>query len=902
MLAGTPYLHAQQVVNDTLSPPTASDTATRRALILADTSFARVNESLPDTVAMDTVVQDTTSADSTSSKSMFTDVIHYQSKDTMRISLDSKKVFFYGDAEIKYTTTELQAEHINMDLDKKEAFATGVTDSLGKEKGTPKFKDGGQSFDSKELKYNFETGKGFVKHVIMQEGEGYIQGRLTKRMSDSIYCVKDGWYTTCDQHDHPHFYIHMNKAKMIKDKKVVAGVSYLVIEDVPLPIGIPFGFFPITKSGTSGVIMPTYGEERLRGFNLRNGGYYWAINDYVDLSITGDIYTNGSWGSSIISNYRKKYKYSGNFSFTISRNHTGEKELKENYNESQDWALRWTHTQDPKANPYSTFSASVDMSSSSSNYYNASTINDISNQRKQSSISWSKKWPDRPFSLSTAFSHNQNTSDSSLTISFPNINFKVSSIYPFRKKGKSGNLKWYDNLGFTYSAELKNTIKAPEKEFMDTPFKKWSNGFKHSIPLSTSINLMKDVSFSPSVSYTGVIHTSSIRKEWVDTTSDGKGYVRIDTIQGLNYAHNYSASASIGYNPTIYGTFMFKPESKVFAIRHVVRPSVSLTYTPNFGVDRDKYKREYVDGAGNIKKYSIYEGKMYNVPETPEKSSGVVAMSLTNNVEMKVRKDPAKEEKRRAKAKARAGEDPDHIEEEEESDEESKSEYKKVKLLESFSISTSYNIFADSMNWSNIALSARTTVFRDRVGINLSATIDPYMLTAQNVRVNRFSGGVGRLTSLSLSTSMSLSSDNGNNKEKKNEQVGGFYDQYMDFDVPWSFNFDYTMSMNTSYSANPDPNATKPLSERKITQNLRVNGDFSLTPKWKFGFSSGYDFDNHEITATSFNISRDLHCWDMTFSCIPFGTHQSFNFQINVRSSLLKDLKLTKRSSFYDRI
>lgn len=835
-----------------------------------------ISASFPDTsiIRQDSVITDTIQTDSVKKeKALFNDIISYSADDSIRLSNDLKKVFLYGNAMVKYLKTELNAQFIELDMDKKQAFASGMPDTLGTLTGTPKFKDGSQEFESKELRYNFETRKGFVKDIITQEGDGYIQGKLTKKLSDSIYCVKEGWYTTCDQHDHPHFYIRMNKAKMIKDKKVIAGLSNLVIEDVPLPIALPFAFFPITKKGTSGIIMPTYGEERMRGFNLKNGGYYWAISDYMDFSLTGDIYSNGSWGSNVITNYRKRYKFSGNFNFSMSQNHTSEKGLPD-YNESQDWSLRWSHSQDAKANPYSTFSASVDISSSNNNYYNSTTINEIANQRKQSSISWSKKWPEKPFSLTAAFSHNQNRRDSSISISFPNVNFRVSQLYPLRKKEKAGNLKWYDNIGLSYTAELRNSIQTKEDELFRTSIDKWKNGFKHSIPLSTSINLIKNVSLSPSFNYDGVLFLNSIRKSWEkDTTLASKGRVRLDTINGLHYAHNYNASISLGYNPTVYGMFMFKPNSKVYAIRHVIRPSASVSYSPNWGVKRGKYRRVYYDSDDKAQEYSIFEQALYSIRETPEKSTGSISLSIDNNVEMKVRNDK---------------------------DTTKSNDFKKIKLLESFRISTNYDMFSDSLNWSSIRLSARTKIFQDKLNIDISATIDPYLLTANMVKVNKYAGGLGRLTNVSLTSGFQLSSDKGKKKEEKNEQVGGFYDRYMDFEVPWSLNVDYNLSYNKSYSRNPDPQSRKALAKGNLTQMLRLNGDFSLTPKWKVGFSTGYDFENKEVTSTSFNISRDLHCWDMTFSCIPFGTHQSYNFQINVRSSLLRDLKLTKRESWYD--
>ncbi|GHU60453.1 hypothetical protein FACS1894121_0500 [Bacteroidia bacterium] len=792
----------------------------------------------------------------------------------MRISLLTKQIFLHGDAEIKFVQTELKAEYIRLDMDKKEAFAIGKADTAGKLTGSPKFKDGSQAFDSKELRYNFNTGRGFVKNIIMQQGEGFLQGKLTKKMTDDIYCVQEGWYTTCDQHDHPHFYINMNRAVMIRDKKIVTEWAQFYMLDVPTPLFIPFGYFPISKSGTSGLIMPTWGDEKMRGYNLRNGGYYFAINDYVDASLIGDLFMNGSWAATVSSNYKYRYHFSGTFNFSISRNHTGEERLPSNYRESKDWSLRWTHTQDPKADPYSTISASVDMSSSTNSYYNATSISDIANQRKGSSIAYSKKWPDQPFSLSATFNHNQNSRDTTLTMSFPNLNFKMSTIYPLRKKGKATNLKFYDNIGISYSAEIANSLTEKEYKFFDAPLTQWSNGFRHSIPISPSISLVKDVSLSPSFNYTGVAFLNSIRKNWVDTTAgNGGGYLKIDTIHGLQYAHNYSTALSFGYNPTVYGMFMFKEGSKIAAIRHVIRPSASLSFSPTLGVPRGTYTGEYTDGSGRTQKYSYFEGKKYSIPETPEKANGSMSFSLNNNVEMKLRNDK---------------------------DTTGKEEFKKYKLLESFNISTNYNLFADSLNWSNISLSARTSLFDGKLGLNFSGTIDPYYLNQNNTKINKFSGGIGRLTSVTFSTGYSFSSDKGKKKEEKNELVGGFYDKYMDFEVPWTFSFDYSLNMSTIYTRNEDPGATRAKSERKMTQNLRANGDFSLTQNWKIGFSTGYDFDKHEITATSMNLSRDLHCWDMTFSCIPFGTHQSYNFQINVRSSLLKDLKLTKRSSFYD--
>ena len=805
---------------------------------------------------------DTIRNDSTQSKPLFDDLIDYNADDSVRFSIQEKKVYLYGNGFVKYLTTELRADYIELDMDKKLAMATGVPDSVGKLKGTPKFKDGGQEFESTELHYNFDTKKGYVTEIITQEGEGYIQGKTTKKMSDSVYCVKHGMYTTCDEHDHPHFGLNMSKAKMIKDKKIFVGFTNLELEGIPLPIFIPFGFFPITKKATSGIIMPTYGEERMRGFNLRGGGYYIYINDYIDMNITGDIYTNGSWGLQYATQYRKRYKFNGNLNFTISKNYVSEKGLPD-YQESSDWSVRWTHTQDGKANPYSSFSASVDMSSANNNYYNANTVDGIANQRKQSSISWSKKWPESPFSLSGSFNHSQNSRDSSIAITLPNLSLRMTQIYPFRKKGKSGEMKWYDNIGVSYSAELRNSIQTKEDKLFKSSFERdWSNGFKHNIPISLQFKIAKDVTFTPSLNYNGYLNLKTIEKIWIpDTSANGGQFITRD-VPGLNYSHDYSASGSIGYTPTIYGMFMFKPGCKVVAIRHMIRPSISASYTPAIK-PLGNYKKSYFDGEKEVE-YDIHEGLTYRPNTTGGKQSGSISFSLDNNVEMKVRND-----------KDTTGDE----------------EFKKVKLLESFRISTSYNPFADSMNFSNISISARTKILNNKVDLNFSGTIDPYAIDTNNVRYNKYHGKLGRLTNATISTNFSFSADNGQNKEKKNDLVGGFYDDYMDFDVPWNISISY----NFTYSR------PSPYRSPTISQIVNFSGDLSLTPKWKLTFQSGYDIKNKEVTSTSFSVTRDLHCWEMTFNCMPFGQHQSYNFEIHVRSSLLRDLKLTKRDSWYDR-
>ena len=814
---------------------------------------------------IDTITQDSAAEP----KPLFEDLITYNADDSIHFSIDGKKMFLYGNAYVKYITTELKANYIELDMEKKLAYATGTPDSTGKLVGTPDFTDNGQAFQGIEMRYNFDTKKGLVTDIVTQQGEGYLQGEITKKQNDSVYCVKKGMYTTCDQHDHPHFGIRMTKAKMIKDKKVITGPAYLEFEGIPLPLAIPFGFFPISKKGTSGIIMPTYGEERMRGFNLRNGGYYFYISDHVDLTLTGDIYSNGSWALGAASNYKKRYKFSGQFQGNISKNYVSEKGLPD-YEESQDWSLRWNHSQDSKANPYATFSASVDMSSSSNNRYNPSSYNDIVNQRKQSSISWSKKWPDSPFSMSGSFSHSQNSSDTTISLTLPNFSLRMTQIYPFRKKGKVGEMKWYDNIGITYSAELRNNISCKEYDLMNSSFvNNWDNGFRHNIPVSLSFKIARDVTFTPSLSYTGYLNLKTIEKIWVADTS-ARGGTEVERIKpGLNYSHEYTASASLSYSPTIYGMFTFKPDRKVHAIRHVISPSISASYTPPLSPLGD-YSRTYFNGEEEVE-YSIYDGMLYGPSITSREQSGSISFSLDNNLEMKVRNDQ---------------------------DTTGEEEYKKIKIIESLRASISYNPFADEFKFSTISLSFRTKVFNDKFDINLTGTLDPYAIEQDEngswQRVEKYAGGIGRLTAVNFSTGFNFSSDSGN-KEKKEEQEdsdpfsGGYFDTYTEFNIPWSFNIDYTFS----YS--------RPQKKGTVNQNIRVNGNFSLTPKWKFSFSTGYDFNANQISSSNFSTTRDLHCWEMTFNCIQFVTHRSYDFEIHVRSSMLRDLKLNKRESWYDR-
>ena len=805
-------------------------------------------------------VSDTLTTDSTANekKSFIDTAIEYSADDTIAVSLVSQKVFLANNAYVKYGEIELKAYFIELDLDKKEAYAYGIKDTTGTLIDTPEFKDGSEEFTCKELKYNFDTGKGLVHEIITEQEGGYVHSEVTKRINEKTFYLRNGKYTTCD-HEHPHFYVKMTKAKMIKDDKIVSGPLFLYLEEVPMPVFLPFAMFPFSSSYTSGIIMPSYGEEQRRGFNLRGGGYYWAINDYLDMSITGDIFANGSWGTYLATKYKKRYRYSGGIQTEYHFNKYGDKGLAD-YSESTDFAIRWNHTQDSKANPYRTFSASVNFSTSNNDRNNSQSIQRITNNQKQSSISYSKKWADSPFSLNASLRHSQNSRDTTISLTLPSMSLNMTQIYPFRAKGKSTNLKWYDKVGVSYSSKFENRINTKEKELMNSSLAKdWRNGYQHSIPISTNFKLTKDLTLSPTLNYQGVAYTNSIRKSW-DTTA--KNNVRNDTIQGFKYAHNYSTSASLSLSPKIYGMYEFKESSKLKAIRHVMTPSVSVNYTPEIGVPRSKYYKTYRnEETGKDVEYSIFEGSLYGTP-SGAKESGSVSLGLDNNVEAKVRIA---------------------------NDSTGTEEFKKVKIIESLKFSTSYNMFSDSLNWSNIRMSGRTKIFNKKLGVNVGSTIDPYKLNARDIKIDKFGP---RLTNASIDVDFNISADDfkSTSKGKDDKEDKEWRDtRYVNFDIPWSFSIDY----GWTYSK---PNSKK----SNVTQNMGISGNFSLTPKWKVNFSSGYDFTDKEVTATQFTIMRDLHCWQMSFNAIPFGSYQSYNFRINVESSILQDLKYEKKQAWQD--
>lgn len=820
----------------------------------------------------------------------------------------TSKVNIYQNAKVSFGEIELTAYYIKMNMDSNTIFAKGRLDSVGAKVDLPVFTDHGTSYTQEELTYNYETRKGFIKNVVTEQGEGYVTSEVTKKLNEKSMCMKNGKYTTCDNHEHPHFYLKMTKAKVRPGKNIVTGPAYMVMEDIPIyPLFLPFGYFPFTQSYSSGFIMPSYGEEQVKGFYLKEGGYYFAVNDYMDLRFTGDIYSKGSWRLRGASNYKLLYKYSGSMSVNYSVNSDKDKD-DPNYTKAKDFKIAWSHRQDAKASPYSSFSASVDFSTGKyeqnnyDTYYNPSRL---ATNHKSSSISYSKRFPTLPISFTSSLMASQNSSDQTMSLTLPQMNFSMTRIYPFKRKEKIGKDLWFEKIGLSYSGSLSNKISGKEDDIFNGGTggtAVWKNGMKHSIPVSTSFNLLNYITMSPSMNYTERWYLNSITKD-MDETS---GTLDVDTISGFNRVYDYSFS--MGASTKLYG--FYRPSrwlfgDKIEAIRHVMTPSVSYSYRPDFGQEKfgyyDTYEKD-IDGydAPEQVTYSRYEGSLYGTPGRGK--SGSVSLSVSNNVEMKVK-----------------------------SSKDSTETFKKVKLIESLSLSTSYNVAADSMNWSTISVNGRTKLFKG-LGINLGASFDPYVYgTDEYGRSSRINTTywerdrkIAVLKSANLSTGYSInnetikklfgggreddvtgeddaaqtmsetderkphSSQTGKDQSQPaNEMVNG----YPKTSIPWTLSADFSYRVNGKYDADLDK------FDYQGTSNLRLNGSITLTKKWSIRGSSGYDFKMSEITSTNFSISRNLHCWSMSMSVMPFGRYKNYNFSIRVNSSMLQDLKYEKRSS-----
>ncbi len=812
--------------------------------------------------------------------------VTYSSSDSMVYSLKEQKVYLYGEGSIDYKDINLQADYIEFNMGTEAVLAIGTIDSLGKEIGKPEFSEGSENFLAKKISYNFRSKKGIITEIFTEQEGGYLHSALTKRHPDGDIHMKKGKYTTCDA-PHPHFYIALTKAKSIPNDKIISGPAYIVIEDVPLPIGIPFGFFPSNQINQSGFLLPTYGEEERRGFYFRGGGFYFALSKYFDFALTGDIYTNGTWGLRSRSSYKKNYKFTGNFGINYFENVSGELGL-ENYRKSKDIAIRWSHSQDNRANPNRTFRASVDFSTTSYDQNHQRNINNVLRSTKRSSISYSRVWPNSPFNLSANVDATQNSLTRTVDMNLPTMNFNMNRIYPLKRKNASGSQRWYEKLQVSYSATMANKLSAQEDSlFQTTTFSDFNNGYRHSIPVSLPMNFLSYFTFSPNMRYNGVVFTKSIHPRYFEGFENPSGSMSdtliIDTISGFNYAHAIVPSVGLSLTPKIFGMYQFKEKSRIVAIRHMMSPSASLSFTPDMkGIVPDYYQEVVVDSLGNTRIFPRYDESIYRTP-VPSGRQGNVSLNLKNNVEMKL------------KSKS------DTIE-----------ETTKVKLLDNLNFGTNYSIFKDSMKWSTIRMSGNTAFFKRKVSFRFGGNFNPYSYVVEesgryhdiNKAFLKTDNKLFRITNLDFSVGMNFKSKQG----KKDDDDGqldlandptarlidptGFdqvaYGAYVDFDIPWTFGVDY----NFRY--------TKPYEDYNIIQSLRVRGDFSLTPNWKIGLNSGYDFKAKKMTTTNISIHRDLHCWEMSVRMVPFGRFRSYGFEINIKSAILRDLMYEKNQSWYD--
>jgi hypothetical protein len=855
-----------------------------------------------DSIAIDTLQSDSTlvETDSIPPVGDIETTIKYSARDSMNLNLTRQLVDLYGDGKIVYGDIELNADRINVDYEIHEIQAEGSLDSLDNPVGEPVFKDGNDVYETEKMRYNFKSEKAIISGVVTQQGEGIMHGNVVKRDQKGDLYIDRAKYTTCNMPD-PHFHIEASKLKLIPNDKIMVGPFHMRVSDIPLPIGWGFGMFPMPRTQSSGVLVPTFGEEKRRGFYLRDGGYYLALSDYIDLALTGEIYSKGSYGLSVASSYRKRYAYNGQFSFKYNR----QKGIDEGDSSViKDFWVTWSHS--PQSKGSSRFSASLRAGSSSYNQNNPSyydVINNI-NQEFSSNVSYSKTLTGTPFNFGVSMRLQQNTGSGIVNLQLPDYSLTMNRIYPFKGKSPTAknifqkiNFSWNMvgtnsmtngsvSLPFNFDIENRNPAYDSIISFSPSNFSQvWEraqNGIQHTIPISTSAKLLKHFTFNPATSFRETWYFKQLDYTW----NDSLNVVRIDTTKKFSRLYTYNFSA--GLNTRLYGTMYFKGDN-IQAIRHVITPNISFGYSPDFSDEKyGYYQTVQVDSLGNTRKLSRYAGFVYGTPSQGESAS--MGISISNTLELKVRdkKDSA-------------------------------NEFRKVPIFENFSLSTSYNFLADSFNLAPVRVTARTKLFRKKLDINVNGTLDPYVYLLDSIyydqsgnqhviqrRSSRLAWdegkGLGQFSQASLSIGTSLNPESWENKTsdvdkeeltepEKNEleYIEQNPDLYVDFNIPWNFRINY----NVNYTK-------RGYEKARITQTLRFSGDFSLTQKWKIGFSSGYDFQNNGFTQTNVSINRDLHCWQLSMTWIPFGRYQSYNVTIRAKSSLLQDLKLNRQRSWWD--
>ena len=883
-----------QFTPDSIRPAAGTLPQAKDSLPPAEDSIARRRDSLR-------MADSTSRADSLFllDKSSLTRPAFSGAKDSIRqdFSNGQRKMYYWGDVEVSYENIKLKADYMEYDMSTGTVYARGTYDSLAQEwKGQPEMTQGSQTFNMEEVRYNFNTRKARITNMITKEDDGILHGKNIKMMPDKSINITKGKYTVCDL-EHPHYYLKLSSAKVVTkpSQKTVFGPAHLVVEDVDLPIGIPFGFIPKRPDRATGLLMPSFGEENARGFYLRDAGMYFVLGDYFDMSLTGDYYTLGSWAANLNSRYMVKYKFTGNLAVNYSVDQTGEKGSTDFF-QSKNFGVRWSHSQDSKAHPGTSFSASVNFSSPSNSRYNSHSVSEALQNQISSSISYSKNWNGK-FNLSVNALHSQNSRDSSYTFTLPNITFSVSTFYPFKIKNRVGKERFYEKFALGYNTSIQNKINFKASEFGEPGFiDKFQNGVAHNFSIKLpDFTLFKYLNVAPNVSY-GMNWFFRKSEAYFDPETNS-----VKTEMGKQFGtfgatHNYSGSLSM--STRIYGMYNFGKYHKIQALRHVVSPSVSMSFSPEKGKAFNGWRTfNYVDTLGVQKSYdyNIYQGQINSAPGKGK--SATMSISLGNNLEAKVRD---------MKDTTGTGS-------------------KKVKILDQFNFSTGYNFLADSLKMNNVGLSMSTSIF-GKLGINGNMNFDPYAINERGQRVNKYNlletGVPLRLTNVSTSVSYSLSGKGtvkGNDGSKSSggdgggsgnpadyyrriyyhpltgEYIPGGWLYYTNPNVPWSLNFNYSFSMSRSYSY-----ANNQLSKKdSYTQTLGVQGNIQLTPKMSVQAQSGWDFTAMKMTTTQFSFRYDLHCFNISVSWVPSGMYQSYSFLISANAAALADLLRFKKSTSY---
>ena len=873
---------------------------------------------LPDSVSPDTVPVDTTPK----SKNALDLPVHYSAKDSITFDYVRSRANLFGEGKVTYQNLELEAEIINIAIDSSLVHAMGRTDSTGNVVGKPLFKQGSDEYEPDSISYNFRSRKAFISNVYTQQGEGYLKSLDGKRDSVGTMYVKKAFYSTCDD-EHPHFYLNMTRAKMRPGKDVVFGPTYLVVEDVPLPLAIPYGFFPFKSKYSSGFIMPSYGDETTRGFYLRDGGYYFAINDYVDAKILADIYTKGSWSLTEQSTYKKRYRFSGSFFLSYQYTQTGEKNMPD-FAVNKSFKVTWTHRQDAKANPTQSFSASVNFATSSyerNNLVSMYNPESYTQSTRTSSISYSKSFPDVGLTLSSTFNLAQNVRDSSIAVTLPNLTIQLNRFFPFKRKKMAGKERWYEKIGMSYSGTLTNSINTKENLlFKSSLVKDWRNGMRHQIPISASFPVLKYINITPSLSFTDRMYSKKVMQSWDE---ENRTVLR-DTVFGFYNVYNFSMS--VGANTKLYGFYTPAPwfgGKKIKTIRHMLTPSVSFNYSPDFSTSfwgfYDSYVRTDANGEVTTVSYSPFSGGTYGT--APSGMTGSVQFDISNNLEMKLRT---------SKDTTGTGE-------------------KKISLIDELGMSMSYNMAAKKKPWSDLNMRVRLKLTKSYT-FSLAAVFATYAYEFDkngNVYVGDHTewgkGRFGRFQGMSQNLSYTFnnqtlkklfgmkdkmqnrfgSRSTGDDdddddddddevdptmqnvdperrkgmtgaKEKASSDVDE--DGYLKFEMPWSLSVSYGVSMRENTSA--EINAKRMRYPYKFTQTLNFSGNVRIAEGWNINFSSGYDFNYKKMSMTTVSLARDLHCFSMSCSMV-VTPYTSFNFLFACKAGTLADALRWKKQSSY---